>query len=279
MLSKFLNSKMAAHSKFHWDFHKENDYGYKWELLSSIYEQWRSEDLGCRIAIPKIIHQIWIGPKIPARYEKWRLSWRRMNPEFEYKLWDEKSILEFGLKNERAYLETQNYGAKSDIARYEILNRLGGIYVDTDFECLHPITDKFLKKSFFAGLIFDKEPILSNAMMGAAPGYLLMDLMVRETGIPQKTHNPDAIMNSVGPGKLTEVFFKNIKKLELDAIIFPSDYFYPWPNFIRFNERDRYTYATDTTVAIHHWEVSWLRRKINIEQLKKLSIFIKSIRI
>lgn len=279
MLSKFLNSKMAANSKFHWDFHKENECGYKWELLSSIYEQWRLQDIGCSNKIPKIIHQIWIGSKIPAKYEKWRLSWSKMNPEFEYKLWDEKSILGFGLENERAYLATQNYGAKSDIARYEILNRIGGIYADTDFECLRPLTDRFLKKSFFAGLIFDKEPILGNGIMGAAPSSILMDLMVRETGIPQKTHSPDAIMNSVGPGKLTEVFFKNIKKLETDSIIFPSDYFYPWPNFIRINERDRYSYITDASVAIHHWEVSWLRRRVNVQQLKKLLLFIKSLRI
>ena len=29
-----------------------------------------------------------------------------------------------------------NPGMKSDIFRYEILKQIGGLYVDTDFECL-----------------------------------------------------------------------------------------------------------------------------------------------
>jgi mannosyltransferase OCH1-like enzyme len=37
-----------------------------------------------------------------------------------------------------AFDRASNFGEKSDIWRYEILFRLGGVYVDTDFECVRP---------------------------------------------------------------------------------------------------------------------------------------------
>ncbi len=39
------------------------------------------------------------------------------------------------LQKHGAYDQADNYGFKSDIARYEILYRFGGVYVDTDYEC------------------------------------------------------------------------------------------------------------------------------------------------
>ena len=40
--------------------------------------------------IPKIIHQIWIGPK--PRPHILMDSWRLKNPDFEYILWNEAEI-------------------------------------------------------------------------------------------------------------------------------------------------------------------------------------------
>ena len=40
--------------------------------------------------IPKIIHQIWIGPR-PAP-EKLMATWKEKNPSFEYIRWSEKEF-------------------------------------------------------------------------------------------------------------------------------------------------------------------------------------------
>ena len=42
----------------------------------------------------------------------------------------------FGMKNKEAFLSAYNYGMKSDILRYEILHSFGGVYIDTDYECV-----------------------------------------------------------------------------------------------------------------------------------------------
>ena len=43
------------------------------------------------------------------------------------------------LKNQKAYSSAKNWGMKSDILRYEILQKFGGVYIDTDYECLQNI--------------------------------------------------------------------------------------------------------------------------------------------
>jgi mannosyltransferase OCH1-like enzyme len=77
--------------------------------------------------IPQIIHQIWLGSPIPELYAGWEQTWQKLNPGWDYRLWNEREIDAFGLVNRRAYDESTSYGVKSDLARYEILERLGGI--------------------------------------------------------------------------------------------------------------------------------------------------------
>ena len=88
-----------------------------------------------RRKIPKIVHQIWLGSSLPIKFRELRERWIRiMGQEWKFILWDEVSIEIFGLKNIEAYESAGNYGEKSDIARYEILYRMGGVYLDTDME-------------------------------------------------------------------------------------------------------------------------------------------------
>lgn len=88
----------------------------------------------CDNIIPKKVHQIWLGPKpIPTHTYKWKQYCEHFG--WEYKLWDDASIHSFGLTNVSQYIiygRNNNYHAQADIARYEIVNRLGGFYFDAD---------------------------------------------------------------------------------------------------------------------------------------------------
>ncbi|NBV41108.1 glycosyl transferase, partial [bacterium] len=45
------------------------------------------------MAIPKILHQVWLGPKeMPAQFVSWREQWRRLHPDWEYMLHTDKDI-------------------------------------------------------------------------------------------------------------------------------------------------------------------------------------------
>lgn len=263
MKANFFESNFARSSRFHWDFIGNINRLDRWLTLAKLYDGWKINQSKSNYVIPRKIHQIWLGSEVPKKYELWRDSWLKYNKGYEYFLWDEKSILELGLTNEFAFLNTDNLGAKSDIARYEILQKIGGIYVDTDFECLKPFPDNFLTKPFFACTVFSDSPQLNNAIMGSAPASTFINLMVASTGKSIKSNDVSKIMEGAGPIKLTEVFFTNFKKIENEVVIFPSNYFYPWPNFVMTGAINRYDYILDESFAIHHWEVSWIKLSIH----------------
>ena len=129
LFKNLINSNFFKHQRLDFSFEdKFTDYE-NWKWIVEQYDAYLKETNHVEI-VPKIIHQIWIGSRVPKKYDKWRQSWLKYNPEFEYNLWDEKKILDIGLINEKKFLESKNVGIKSDIARYELLYRFGGIYVD-----------------------------------------------------------------------------------------------------------------------------------------------------
>ena len=68
--------------------------------------------------IPKIIHQMWIGPhKMPTRYiNTWRYDYIKENPDWKYMFWTEKEIEDLN-NTILSYQTTQDklHGAISDM--------------------------------------------------------------------------------------------------------------------------------------------------------------------
>lgn len=124
--------------------------------------------------IPTHIHQIWIGPK--QRPDEWLHTWPKKNPSFTFTLWDEQAIDNFGLVNRDKYdyfMKKQTYDGAADIARVEILLRLGGIYLDADSVCRRTIEGaSFLKLDFFAVFEYDKR--IANGVIGAVPNHPIL---------------------------------------------------------------------------------------------------------
>ena len=101
--------------------------------------------------IPKIIHQIWIGPKTPPNnlMDTWKNKHEKEG--FEYILWTEKEMKKRGFVSQlrNRLNEMQEFAGKADILRWEILYEYGGIYIDADSFCLEPITDLINKYKAF----------------------------------------------------------------------------------------------------------------------------------
>ncbi len=104
-------------------------------------------------------------------------TWIKNHPDWEYKLWTEKEIDALSLKNREMYDYAVNYGEKSDIARYEILYRFGGVYVDTDFESYKPLDTLHQAYDFYIGI----QPLdtghvqLGIGIIGSRPGHPLLE--------------------------------------------------------------------------------------------------------
>lgn len=87
--------------------------------------------------IPKTIHYCWFGhnPK-PEIIEKCIASWRKYCPDWEIIEWNEDNwdVTRFSYAQE-AY-DAGKWAFVSDVARLDVLCKLGGVYLDTDVEIL-----------------------------------------------------------------------------------------------------------------------------------------------
>ena len=134
-------------------------------------------------SIPKLIHQIWLGPKKrPNVLMKSFIKIHNANilddidslpsesKEWFYICWDEDMIKNINLKNISKYNKCNSYSGKSDIARYEILYRYGGMYFDSDCICLKQISEEMLKDDFFS--VYENEKrrpgLIANGIIGAS---------------------------------------------------------------------------------------------------------------
>jgi len=177
--------------------------------------------------IPKIIHQIWIGPK-PA--PKFMHTWKDYHPDYEYVLWDEKKIEKdlFPMINQHIYdlygkEKTQIWNGRSNPLRYEILHKYGGIYIDADTICLRRLDDFFLEDEIFAAYINEKErgDRIASGVIGCVKNNIVMEKCIWDLNKKTKIERPSFIF--VGP-----VYFTNIvKKYNLNIKLYPSYYFYP----------------------------------------------------
>src|ERR671939_669644 len=88
--------------------------------------------------IPRLFHWIWLGNRpLPTEHRRWIGGWLELHPRWKHVLWTEENRPT--LINEEQFQRADSYAQQSDILRYEIVYRHGGVYVDTDFECLRNI--------------------------------------------------------------------------------------------------------------------------------------------
>jgi mannosyltransferase OCH1-like enzyme len=216
--------------------------------------------------IPKIIHQIWLGSPFPEKYRSFQQSWIAHHPDWEYRLWTEESLKDFPLQNQELYDSAVNWGEKSDILRYEILYRIGGVYVDTDFECFKSLEPFHYLLDFYTGLFnLDRKfafPRMGNALIGACPGHPILKACVDNLCGDGSRENCDEIQKRTGPIYFTRKFLDHALDGKMKNAALPFPYFYPLPAEQR-EEQDLSAWMFPETYALHHWEASWVTNPLD----------------
>lgn len=131
--------------------------------------------------IPRHLHAIWVGPPLPPTFQEFLEGWRQLHPAWGFTLWNEENMPP--LENQNLYDHVSDFcpgfegQLRSDIARYEILWRHGGVYLDVDFEPIKPI-DALLEgaECFTAWEIQDQ--VANNAIFGCSPGHPFMRYLI-----------------------------------------------------------------------------------------------------
>lgn len=166
--------------------------------------------------IPRIIHQIWLGPHRPPR----RLleSVRRLHPRWEYRLWRDGDVPP--LRNQDAFDRATTWNGKADVLRYELLWQLGGIYVDADSLALRPLDPLLRRAALFAAYERDAAGLVATGVIGCAPRHPFMERVVRE--LDDRGAGP--AWQIIGPGHFTAMIAKHAP----DITLHPARYFYPF---------------------------------------------------
>lgn len=220
--------------------------------------------------IPRIIHQIWLGNPIPEKYKGWMRTWMELKG-WEYRLWTDDDVEEFRMYNKDLFDSTANYGEKSDIFRLEILYRYGGVYADTDYECLNPEVFEELHHNFDFYVGF--EPMehgkinkfnmfkLCNAMIGSAAGHPLLEDLIINMKASCLAYKTFGVVEKTGPAFYTRMMCQYVEHE-------PPGYrtlFLPCSFFYLYMERELLDHHLSPmglnllpeTGGIHYWSSSW----------------------
>jgi GT2 family glycosyltransferase len=181
------------------------------------------------MSIPKILHQIWIGPyPAPTNLMK---TWKDKHPGFEYILWTEQEIEKrrFSLECIQQFHMIKELAGKADILRWEILYHYGGYFVDADSICIEPFDDFFENKTAFA--TYENENVraglVANGTMGFIPKHpLCRDIIdwIKNAEEAVQLIQTTRAWFSVGPALLTKML--NTGKYP-DFSVYPSYTFLP----------------------------------------------------
>lgn len=118
--------------------------------------------------IPKIIHYVWVGdqPLTPLA-KRCIASWQQYLPEYEIKKWDESNSPMTHRYVQEMYRQ-KKWAFVADYIRFWVLEREGGIYLDTDTEVLKPFSDLLSHGAFFGKT---KDGITAAGVIGALPHH------------------------------------------------------------------------------------------------------------
>ena len=130
--------------------------------------------------IPKHFIRVWLGPKpIPEMFEDWWLQFQTLHPDFAFTTLrdnDVPALLPAYL--EEAWADIDTYAGRSDLLRYLALQRLGGIYVDTDIMPLRPFDDLLLEDTPFVGK--RSKVSFANGVIGTPAEHPAWDTLFEE---------------------------------------------------------------------------------------------------
>lgn len=229
--------------------------------------------------IPKIIHQIWFSWKsneIPAIHLEYQKKLIDLHPEWQYKLWKDEENYEFVKQHYPDFYETfmalpKNI-MRADVIRYLIMYKLGGLYLDLDYEMIKPfdLLEPDLVLPYNRQIRFgDAYDGFGNCIFASRPGhsfwkYVLDDLRTNTnyeetfsalSSKPYFTRRTTLEEAITGPVLLTKTFFSVQHKL--NNSVFPNrEEFHPPVN------RSNSAKVFENTYGIHHCSGSWRDKSI-----------------
>jgi hypothetical protein len=177
------------------------------------FRSWRG------VRIPRTIHRVWLGDRpIPEEHERFGETFARHHPGWGMRLWTDEDLPALDITaGERE--RSRTHSELSNLVRYEVLHRFGGVYVDTDVECRRDLTPLLRGIDAFAAL--ELPGAVGTAILGSVaghPAFARAARLARHT-VGTGVHSQDAD----GPR-----FLSLILEQEPGVAILGAELFYPY---------------------------------------------------
>ncbi len=162
--------------------------------------------------IPKVIWQTYRHHKLPPKAAAASESWRKLNPNWEYRFCSDEEICEFidrnfGEEFKRVFHSMPLGVMKADIWRYAVLFKRGGVYADIDSTCIVPLDCwEINRESLLVAL--ENSVHFCQWTLGAVPGQPALETVLRmiqrraQAGID--TTYQHFVHHHTGPGVWTD---------------------------------------------------------------------------
>ncbi len=231
--------------------------------------------------IPKIIHQIWSDKHspLPEICSALAETWKERHPDWEYIYWDEKKMDSF-LSKEYPQLCDFYYSLPYDMQRWDairflILNKMGGLHVDFDYECLENIERLLENKTCCIALEPEthcrqyKVPyILNSAFIGCVAGAPFLKKVIdkifsEETMQYDRINIPMYILNTTGPQMLSKLYSSLSEEEKKNVYLIPAKYVTPVDitqagQLKAGLENEELENCLQEAYAVHYFTCSWI---------------------
>lgn len=234
------------------------------------------------IIIPKVIHYCWFGrnPK-SSLIKKCIKSWKEKCPDYEIVEWNETNFDINCCEYVKQAYEQKKWAYVSDYARFYILNKYGGIYVDTDVQFLKPLDDLLSTK--FLG--FAREDLVATGLIMASSknDWFCQDVLA--------TYENDHFEINSDPTKMYSIGKRTAKILEKNGLIYNGEEqgvrdYTIYPEYYFNSTKGEFFQKADTRAyTIHHYAATWflpkdrlknkIRRFIGYKNIEKMKAIFK----
>ena len=228
------------------------------------------------MAIHKVIHYCWFGDNpIPKRLQFCIKSWKKLMPEYTFKLWNEENT-KFDCDFIKTAYAAKKWAFVADYVRIKAVYDFGGIYMDTDMLLLKPLDDFLDNECFF---VAEHSLSIGVGVFGALKHNLFIKLCL-------DTYFVKGVVLSTSPKRVTNTYLNvyNAEKkfdgtIHVEGLtIYKPGYFYALPYKKLYDIHHYKKYLTEESYGVHLWEGSWnnyselmlLRRKEYRKAIKKI---------
>lgn len=207
--------------------------------------------------IPKIIHYCWFGgAPLPESVKNCIKTWELLCPDYEVKCWNEQNWdINQNIYVKQAY-ELKKYAFVSDFVRLDVVQKYGGVYLDTDVELVKPLDSLLTYDSFFG--VEEIGKVNTGLGFGACKESEIVDKL-RQLYVDRKfvvggVPTLETCVDLASP-IFKQLGLKSVDKVQFfekqNLVVFPPQYLCP-EDFLTGK-----IVLTDKTISIHHYDASW----------------------